>query len=101
MTIAWVVGLGAVIGLAARFVFTRHGIGILQSVGIGIGGAVLGWWIGDAATRHLSRESQLLCALAGAIVVLIAAHVVASRRRTFARRRGLWRGHLVKRRFRT
>ena len=98
--IGLVIGLGLLVGLAARFVFERHGIGTVKSVVIGGAGAALGWWLGLALTRHANTASQALWAVGGALVLLLAVHVLALRGLLLPHRPVPWRRHLVKRRFR-
>lgn len=101
MTLGWAIGIGLLVGLAARLIFKRHRIGVLKSLAIGVGGALLGWWAGRAWTEGATRSMQILSALLGATIALLVVHIIASRRRIFGRRRFLWRGHLTKRAFRT
>ena len=99
--VVWVVLLGVLAGFAARLVLKRHGIGLVKSLAIGAGGALLGWWVGRLlGGRHVATGIQVLWAAVGAVVVLVAVHMAASRRRPIGRRRLLWRGRLTRRRFR-
>ena len=51
MTLGWAIGIGLLAGLAGRLIFKRHGISVLMSMAIGVGGALLGWWAGRALTE--------------------------------------------------
>ncbi len=76
--IAWIV-LGLVAGFIASKIVNRHGEGFLMDIVIGIVGAVVGGWImaalGGEGVNGFNLYSMLV-AIAGAIVLLVVAHVV-------------------------
>ena len=76
--IAWII-LGLVAGFVASKIVNRHGEGFLMDIVIGIVGAVIGGWImaalGGEGVNGFNLYSMLV-AIAGAIVLLVVAHVV-------------------------
>jgi uncharacterized membrane protein YeaQ/YmgE (transglycosylase-associated protein family) len=93
--IAWIVlGLGA--GLLANMLIPgRRSQGLLLTCLIGVAGALLGGWL---ATRlfHIHtlhgffNLSTWLTAIAGSAVLLLAYHLITSRRTTGRTRRASW-----------
>ena len=81
--LSWIV-IGALAGLAARFVTKRH-LGFIVTIIVGIIGAVVGGWVLTAVThgRGLTGFSfrSFLVAFAGAVVLLFVYGLVAGRGR--------------------
>ena len=83
MSIIEVILVGLIVGAVARLLVPgRNPIGILGTLGIGVGGSFLGWWIGDAlvGTRAL-RAHPWLWAIGGAVLLLLLLRSFTSRRK--------------------
>jgi uncharacterized membrane protein YeaQ/YmgE (transglycosylase-associated protein family) len=77
---------GLLAGLVARLVTPgRQAIGCLPTVAVGIVGALVGGFLGDAVLGHKVRLGwhwgPFLLAVAGAVVLLLALEALAGRRR--------------------
>lgn len=83
--IAWIV-LGIIVGaIAERLVSARTSHGVIVTCLIGVAGALLGGWIATKLFHIHSLQgffnlSTWVTALAGAVVLLGAAHMVEGRR---------------------
>jgi len=87
--ILWIVIAGLIVGAIARLLVPgRAPVGFLGTLVIGVGGAFLGFWIGDAVVGHHSvREHPWLWAIAGAVILVLVSRMLTYRRRgMFARR---------------
>ena len=80
---SWI-AIGALAGLAERFVAKRH-VGLILTVIVGIVGALLGAWAMTAASHGPGLTGfsirSFLIAFAGAVVLLFAYGLIASRGR--------------------
>ena len=78
---SWIV-IGALAGLAARFVTKRH-VGLILTVVVGIVGALLGGWVMTAVSHGPGLTGfsirSFLIAFAGAAVLLFASGLIAGR----------------------
>jgi uncharacterized membrane protein YeaQ/YmgE (transglycosylase-associated protein family) len=77
---------GLVAGLVARLVTPgRQAIGCLPTIAVGIVGALIGGFLGDAILGHKVHYDwslgPFLLAVAGAVVLLLALEALAGRRR--------------------
>jgi len=81
--LSWIV-IGALAGLAARFVTKRH-VGLIVTVIVGIAGAIIGGWVMTAVTHGPGLTGfslrSFLIAFAGAVVLLFVYGLIASRGR--------------------
>jgi uncharacterized membrane protein YeaQ/YmgE (transglycosylase-associated protein family) len=81
--LSWIV-IGALAGLAARFVTRRH-LGIVLTIVIGIVGAVVGGWVVTAVTHGPGLTGfslrSFLVAFAGAVVLIFVYGLVVGRGR--------------------
>ena len=90
MTILQIILVGLVVGVVARLLVPgRDPIGFFGTLGVGVGGAILGWWGGRAlvGTRSVAHHPWLW-AIGGAVVVLLLVRSLTYRR-GFSRRRWL------------
>ena len=87
-TIVWIVFGGLIVGAIARLLVPgRDPVGFLGTLVIGVGGAFLGWWIGqELVGRHAVHQHPWLWAIAGAVVLVLASRLFTRRRYSFARR---------------
>jgi uncharacterized membrane protein YeaQ/YmgE (transglycosylase-associated protein family) len=80
---SWIV-IGALAGLAARFV-TKRNVGLILTVVVGIVGALLGGWVMTAVSHGPGLTGfsirSFLIAFAGAVVLLFAYGLMAGRGR--------------------
>jgi uncharacterized membrane protein YeaQ/YmgE (transglycosylase-associated protein family) len=90
--IVQIVIAGLIIGAIARLLLPgRDPIGFLGTLGVGVGGAFLGWWVGRSLVSARSvHQHPWLWAIGGAIVVLLVIRAAASRRGLIGRRRWGW-----------
>jgi uncharacterized membrane protein YeaQ/YmgE (transglycosylase-associated protein family) len=92
----WILAIilsGLVVGAIARLLVPgRDPIGLLGTIGVGVGGALLGLWAGRALVGARSVTLHpWLWSIGGAVVVLLVVRAVTNRRRTFlGGRRGMW-----------
>ena len=88
MTILGIILVGLVVGVVARLLVPgRDPIGFLGTLGVGVGGAILGWWAGRAlAGTRAVEHHPWLWAIGGAVVVLLVVRSLTYRRGFFRRR---------------
>ena len=91
MNILAIVVTGLVVGILARLIVPgRDRLGVLGTLAVGVGGALLGWWAGRAiAGPHAAAEHPWVWATLGAIAVLLAVRALDYRRRGWLGRRPL------------
>jgi uncharacterized membrane protein YeaQ/YmgE (transglycosylase-associated protein family) len=85
--------VGLIIGAIARLLLPgRDPVGFLGTLAIGVAGALLGWWAGQALVgAGQVRAHPWLWGILGAIVVLLVVRSTIYRRRRFAgSRRWRW-----------
>jgi uncharacterized membrane protein YeaQ/YmgE (transglycosylase-associated protein family) len=79
--LSWI-AIGALAGLAARFVTKRH-VGLILTVIVGIVGALVGGWVMTAVTHSTGLTGfsvrSFLIAFAGAVVLLFSYSLITSR----------------------
>jgi uncharacterized membrane protein YeaQ/YmgE (transglycosylase-associated protein family) len=78
--------VGLIIGAIARLLLPgRDPIGFLGTLAVGVAGALLGWWAGQALVGTASvRAHPWLWGILGAVVVLLIVRAASGRRRPFA-----------------
>ncbi|MDQ3954661.1 MAG: GlsB/YeaQ/YmgE family stress response membrane protein [Actinomycetota bacterium] len=70
MNILWLIAVGAVIGIVARFLMPgRDPIGFVGTILLGIVGAVLGGWLWD--TVRPSNDNEGVAVFAGIVTAMI------------------------------
>ena len=87
--VLWIVVAGLIVGAIARFLVPgRDPVGFLGTLVIGVGGAFLGFWLGELLVgKHSVHEHPWLWAIAGAVILVLVSRLVTYRRRgMFARR---------------
>ena len=76
--IAWIV-VGIIGGFVGSMVVNKRGLGLLRNLFLGVIGAVFAGWVfkafGHSAVTGINPDS-ILASAAGAIVVLVAYHVL-------------------------
>ena len=87
--ILYIVVAGLIVGAIARLLVPgRDPVGFLGTLVIGVGGAFLGFWLGELFVgKHSVHEHPWLWAIAGAVILVLVSRLVTYRRRgMFARR---------------
>jgi len=81
MDIVWVILIGLVVGLVARLLKPGNdGMGFIMTILVGIGGALLATYAGQAMGMYQAGEKAgFIGAVVGAIVLLIGISSVRSR----------------------
>ena len=99
MSIIEVILIGLVVGAIARLLVPgRDPIGILGTLAVGVGGSLLGWWLGRALVGASVGAHPWLWAIGGALLVLLVVRSLSYRRggrwrsgRRWASGSGFWR----------
>ena len=81
MNIVWVILIGLVVGLIARALKPGNdGMGFIMTILVGIGGALLATYAGQAMGMYRAGENAgFIGAVVGAVVLLIGISAVRSR----------------------
>jgi uncharacterized membrane protein YeaQ/YmgE (transglycosylase-associated protein family) len=83
--------LGLVVGAVARLLVPGpQPMGILMTMAVGVGGSLLGWWIGQHLVGGRAALHPWLWAIGGAVVLVLVYTSMAGRRGMF-RRHGMFR----------
>jgi uncharacterized membrane protein YeaQ/YmgE (transglycosylase-associated protein family) len=87
-----IVIVGLIVGAIARLLIPgRDPIGLLGTLGVGVGGAFLGWWAGRQLVSGRSvHQHPWLWAIGGAVVVLLVVRALSRRGGLIGRRRWGW-----------
>lgn len=86
MSLAELIVVGLVVGALARLIVPgRQPIGILLTLAVGVGGSLLGWWLGRQLVGAQAAAHPWLWAIGGAVLLVLAWSGV--------RGRGHWRWH--------
>lgn len=65
--------LGLIVGALARFLVPgRQPLGMLGTLAVGVGGALLGWWAGHQLVGTRADAHPWLWAIGGAVVLVLA-----------------------------
>ena len=88
MGIAELIIVGLIVGAVARLLVPgRQSMGILMTLAVGVGGSLLGWWLGSKLGAPSAVQYPWLWAVGGAVLLVLAWS--AMQRRGIGRRRGL------------
>jgi uncharacterized membrane protein YeaQ/YmgE (transglycosylase-associated protein family) len=91
MSIVEVILVGLVVGAIARLLVPgRDPIGILGTLAVGVGGSLLGWWLGRDVIGANVGAHPWLWSIGGAVLVLLLVRSVTYRRHGFWRSRRRW-----------
>lgn len=84
MSFLWAIVVGLIAGLVAKLLMPgRDPGGIIVTVLLGIGGALLATWLGRAVGWYGTDESAgFIGAVVGAVLILVLYRVIAGRSRT-------------------
>jgi uncharacterized membrane protein YeaQ/YmgE (transglycosylase-associated protein family) len=83
MSILWILIIGLIAGLLARFLYPRpyNPSGFIMTIVLGIAGAFVATWLGQTIGWYrLDQGAGLIGATIGAVIVLYVWHLVAGRR---------------------
>jgi uncharacterized membrane protein YeaQ/YmgE (transglycosylase-associated protein family) len=73
MGVVELVLVGLVVGGIARLVVPgRQPMGILMTLAVGVGGSLLGWWVGQHVVHAAVSQHPWLWAIGGAVLVVLA-----------------------------
>jgi uncharacterized membrane protein YeaQ/YmgE (transglycosylase-associated protein family) len=89
VSILAIVVTGLVVGIIARLIVPgKDRLGFVGTLGVGVAGALLGWWAGRGLVGpHAAADHPWLWATAGAVVVLLVVRAITNRRRGWLGRR--------------
>ena len=84
MNILWMIVIGLIVGALAKLIMPgRDGGGILTSILLGIGGAILAGFLGRSLGLYTEGESAgFIASLVGAIIILFLYRLVRRPRHT-------------------
>lgn len=82
MSILWTIIIGFIVGLLARAIMPgKDALGFILTVLLGIGGAILGKYIGQAlGLYHEGDNAGFFMSLVGALIILFIYHLIVNRK---------------------
>jgi uncharacterized membrane protein YeaQ/YmgE (transglycosylase-associated protein family) len=84
MSIIWTIVLGFIVGVFARLIMPgKDALGFIYTTLLGIGGAFLGKYLGQAIGRYGPNDSAgFFMSLFGALIILYIYHLIKKSRET-------------------